>query len=55
MAGKDCYTINHNIEPHTGKLVNSYFKQFGTLLNGSTIDVTDRNNFFQVPMPDQYS
>jgi hypothetical protein len=52
MAGKYCNTINQNIDP---KLINSYYKQFGTLLNKrATIDVADRNDFSQMAVPDHY-
>lgn len=33
MAKIMCNAINQNIEPFTEKLVNSYFEQFGTLIN----------------------
>lgn len=44
MAEKMCNTINQNIEPYAGKLVNNYFKQFGTLLTPAT----NKNDLSQI-------
>lgn len=54
MAGKD-YTINQNIDPYTGKLITSYYKQFGTLLQSTADNVTNRNDFSRLPLHSQYS
>lgn len=49
MAEKMCNTINQNIEPYTGKIINSYCKQFGTLLDGN-----DRNDLSHISVPNQW-
>lgn len=46
-----CNTINQNIEPYTGKIINDYLKQFGTLLDSKSM----RNDLSQISIPHNHN